>query len=317
MLHQFHGRHRAESKAPSRLPALEDKRAERCRSLNRQQRRLERRLAVDIAYHYKRVVHFDARIFSDLSVSASAARRRYRRHGTARHGTARHGTTQHGTATGRLRSNAPGYPARMNDTKAMVHSGLGNDSPETDSERHSLQAYVSDLLALIKHIEVPIDRQLQIDDSANYADALTIIRDVKRVTAAQRTRLEEELQRLGGDGAAGIKSAWSLILGAGAAAVGSVRKTKVSKNLRDDYTALGLASISYTMLHATALGLGNNSVATLAQRNLAEIAPIIVRISTAISAVVLQELRDDGETVAVDAAAVSAQITHEAWQHTN
>jgi hypothetical protein len=99
--------------------------------------------------------------------------------------------------------------------------------------------------------------------------------------------------------------------------VGSVRKTKVSKNLRDDYTALGLASISYTMLHATALGLGNNSVATLAQRNLAEIAPIIVRISTAISAVVLQELRDDGETVAVDAAAVSAQITHEAWQHTN
>jgi hypothetical protein len=205
----------------------------------------------------------------------------------------------------------------MNDT-TNTNTNVTYDSAETGgNERHSLQAYVSDLLALIKHIEVPIDRQLNIEDSANYAAAIAIVRDIKNVTATQRTALEAELQRLGGSGAAGIKSAWSAFLGAGAAAVGSVRKTKVSKNLRDDYTALGLASISYTMLHATALGLGDESVAALAQRNLEAITPIIVRISKAIPAVVLQELRDDGESVRVSAAEVSTERTHQAWQQPN
>jgi ferritin-like metal-binding protein YciE len=185
------------------------------------------------------------------------------------------------------------------------------------SEQHSLGAYVSDLVALMKHIEVPIDRQLNIEDSANYADALAIVRDIKRVTESQRAALEAQLATLGGDSASGMKSAWSSLLGAGAAALGSVRKTKVSKNLRDDYTALGLAAISYTMLHATALGLGDVSTATLAQRNLEEITPLIVRISKAIPAVVLQELRDDGESVRISAAELSAQTTHAAWQQTN
>jgi ferritin-like metal-binding protein YciE len=204
----------------------------------------------------------------------------------------------------------------MSDTTNTTN--IAYDSAETDGEeRHSLQAYVSDLLALIKHIEVPIDRQLNIEDSANYSDALSIIGDIKSVTTTQRTALEAELSRLGGSGAAGVKSAWSALLGAGAAAIGSVRKTKVSKNLRDDYTALSLASISYTMLHATALGLGNESVAALAQRNLEQITPIIVRISKSIPAVVLQELRDDGESVSVSAAEISAQRTHQAWQQQN
>ena len=204
------------------------------------------------------------------------------------------------------------------NTTNTTNANLTYDSAETGGdERHSLQAYVSDLLALVKHIEVPIDRQLAIEDSANYTAALSIIRDIKSVMAAQRTALEAELARLGGNGGAGIKSAWSALLGAGAAALGSVRKTKVSKNLRDDYTALGLASISYTMLHATALGLGDESVAAVAQRNLEGITPIIVRISKLIPAVVLQELRDDGESVHVSAAEISAERTHRAWQQQN
>jgi hypothetical protein len=205
----------------------------------------------------------------------------------------------------------------MNDTTNITTPAGTTGASIEGNERHSLQAYVSDLVALMKHIEVPIDRQLNIEDSANYADAIAIIRDIKRVTESQRAALEAQLATLGGDGASGIKSAWSSLLGVGAAALGSVRKTKVSKNLRDDYTALGLASISYTMLHATALGLGDVSTAALAQRNLEGITPLIVRISRVIPAVVLQELRDDGESVRISAAELSAQTTHAAWQQTN
>ena len=205
----------------------------------------------------------------------------------------------------------------MNDTHTTTNETLRYDSDETRSEPHSLQTYVSDLLALVKHIEVPIDRQLNTSDAAQYADALEIIRDIKSVIGLQRTALEMELARLGGHGAAGIKSAWSAFLGAGAAAINSVRTTNVSKSLRDDYTALSLASISYTMLHATALGLGETTTAELAQRSLEAIAPLIIRISKSISTVVLQELRDEGEAVQVSAADISAKLTHQAWQGQN
>lgn len=203
----------------------------------------------------------------------------------------------------------------MTDIRTTTGSNPRYDSAQTDgNERHSLQTYVSDLLALTKHIEVPIDRQLNLDDAANYAEAIAIVREIKSVTEAQRIALETQLAALGGHAAAGIKSAVSAFLGAAAAAVNSARTTKVSKSLRDDYTALSLASISYTMLHATALGLGDTAVAALAHRHLEQLTPIIVRISKAISSVVLQELRDDGEAVSVSAAERSAQQTHEAWQ---
>ncbi len=201
----------------------------------------------------------------------------------------------------------------MTDTRTDYNdqvSAGGNDV-------HALQTYVSDLLALTKHIEAPIDRQLELEETPNYGEALAIVNEIKSVMATQEAALETQLQALGGHAAAGIKSAWSSFLGAGAATINSVRKTKISKSLRDDSTALSLASISYTMLHATASGLGAEDVAKMAERHLAQIAPIVVRISKAMPAVVLQELRDDGENVRVSAAEISAQTTHAAWQNSN
>jgi hypothetical protein len=203
----------------------------------------------------------------------------------------------------------------MTDIKSAPSGTAGFENVENaDSERHSLGTYVSDVLALTKHIEVPIERQLRADESSNYAEAIAIIRDIKSLTAAQRSALEAQLERLGGHPESGFKSAWATLVGAGAAAIGGVRATKVSKYLRDDYTALSLASISYTMLHATALGRGDQTLAALAARHLEALATIVVRISKTMPLVVLQELRDDGEPVSVSAAAISTKLTHEAWQ---
>jgi hypothetical protein len=203
----------------------------------------------------------------------------------------------------------------MSELSDTTRTSVTYDSLGTGGdERHSLTTYVSDLVALVRHIEVPIDRQLESDDIAKYGAAIAIISELQAVLRTQRAALEILLETLGGHPATGIKSAWSSLLGAGAAAVNAVRTTKISKSLRDDYTALGLLSISYTMLHATASGLGDSAVAALAQRHLAQITPIIVRISTSIGTVVLQELADDGEDVRVSAAEFSAQQTHAAWE---
>lgn len=184
-----------------------------------------------------------------------------------------------------------------------------NDS----DDRHVVATYVSDMLALERHIAQPIAAQLKFGDRSAHGEATAIVSRLKTTTDAHIAALETHLETLGGHGASPIKSTWAALLGGGAAAIDQIRKTKVSKGLRDDYTALGLAAISYTMLHATALGLGDRATAALAKRHLDDIAPIVVEIGRTMPTVVLQELRDDGENVTVSAAELSAMQTGESW----
>lgn len=187
-----------------------------------------------------------------------------------------------------------------------------------ENERHSIQTYVSDMLALERHIAQPLKRQLDMDDTQKYAEAQTIVSTLESLTRSHETALTQCLADLGGHEASPVKSAWSSLLGVGAAAIDSVRKTKVSKNLRDDYTALSLATISYTMLHTTAVGLGETTVADLAERHLSDYARLVMQINQIIPDVVLQELRDDGETVATNAAETIRQTANEVWKsHTD
>ena len=206
----------------------------------------------------------------------------------------------------------------MNDLGTNTDQSIRYDSSpveETgDNERHSIQTYVSDMLALERHIAQPLKRQLEMQETAKYGGALTVLSQLQSLCASHVTALEQCLEQLSGQEVSPVKSAWSSLLGAGAAAVDSVRKTKVSKNLRDDYTALSLATISYTMLYTTSIGLGDATVGDLAKRHLADYARIVMQISQVIPDVVLQELRDDGETVQTDAADLIRQTTNEVWK---
>ncbi len=203
----------------------------------------------------------------------------------------------------------------MSDLGTNLDRSVRYDSTSgAGDERHSIQTYVSDMLALERHIAQPLKRQLEMAETANYAAARSIVTEMHGLCGAHAVALEQCLADLGGHEASGIKSAWSSLLGVGAAAIDSVRKTKVSKNLRDDYTALNLAAISYTMLHATAVGLGDTGVAALAQRHLADYARAVMQIVQIIPDVVLAELRDDGETVLTGAAALVREQTNDVWK---
>lgn len=196
---------------------------------------------------------------------------------------------------------------------SMRYDTSGQGAPG-ETERHSIQAYVSDMLALERHIAVPLGRQLEMDDTARFGEAQTVIAEIKRLTEAHVTELERLLDQNGGSAASPVKSAWSSLLGVGAAAIDSVRKTKVSKSLRDDYTALGLASISYTMLYTTAVGMGDMPTAMLAQRHLGDYARLVMQIAHVIPSIVLLELQADGETIATDAPETVRRQIHEIWR---
>jgi ferritin-like metal-binding protein YciE len=207
----------------------------------------------------------------------------------------------------------------MSDLGTNTDQSIRYDSSATEgtgeNERHSIQTYVSDMLALERHIAQPLQRQLDMGDTAKYGEAITVVSTLKGLTGSHITALEQCLEQLGGHEASPVKSAWSGLLGIGAAAVDSVRKTKVSKNLRDDYTALNLAAISYTMLYTTAIGLGDSMVADLAQRHLADYARLVMQIMQIIPDVVLRELADDGERVVTNAGETIRQTRNEIWKN--
>lgn len=197
---------------------------------------------------------------------------------------------------------------------ASIRYDSSATSETAQIERHSLQTYVSDMLALERHIDQPLKAQLGMADAGRYPEAKAAISQMFGLCENHVTALTACLAELGGHETSAIKSAWSSLLGFGAAAIDNVRKTKISKSLRDDYTALNLAAISYTMLHATAVGLGDASVAALAKRHLADYARCVMQIAQIMPTVVLAELRDDGETVMTGAAEMIRQQTNEIWK---
>jgi hypothetical protein len=183
-----------------------------------------------------------------------------------------------------------------------------------NSTTPTINTYVSDMLALERHILQPIQTQLSDNALKSSPAAVGLLRDMVSLVEAHIEALEARLNVLGGHSGSPLKSGVSSVMGAVAAAIDNVRKTEVSKDLRDDYTALCLGSISYTMLHTTARGLHDQLTADLAKRHLQDYATLIMRLSAIMPSVVLTELRELG--VPVDAALVgeARQEEENAWK---
>ena len=188
-----------------------------------------------------------------------------------------------------------------------------DETAETDNER-SLRAYVSDMLALERHFREPLARQSDDKDVQRLAEAKQIIDELLSICERHANALDSSLSALGGSTSSPVKSAWSQLLGFGAAAIDSIRKTKVSKDLRDDYTAISLATVSYSMLYTTGLVLGNRAVAELAKQLFTDYAAIVVRLGRLIPRVVVQELQLDGESVAPGVVDTATETVEAVWR---
>ncbi|MFN2528838.1 MAG: hypothetical protein ABR584_09015, partial [Candidatus Baltobacteraceae bacterium] len=180
--------------------------------------------------------------------------------------------------------------------------------------QHSINTYVSDMLALERHIIIPITAQFKDEDFAEYSDSVAILTSLKSMTERHIEALDRLLETLGGHEASPIKSTVTAIEGFFAGAIDMVRKTKVSKALRDDYTALSLCCAGYTMLNATANAMVQGGVADLAKAHLHDYAQMVMQISEALPAIVVQELQDIGLNVETGTTALSLEATRSAWR---
>ena len=184
--------------------------------------------------------------------------------------------------------------------------------------REEIRPYVADMAAVERHILEALERQRKDDTFKDFPQALGIIDRLAGLLKTHIENLETHLDSMPGGGvAAAVKETVTGVVGGLAGVYDKVRKDKVSRALRDDYTALSLASISYAMLHTTALGLSQGTVAELAKNNLEEINSLIMDLGLSIPRVVLKELSFEGYSIDTSAADLAVKNLEESWRHSS
>ncbi|MBA2276221.1 MAG: hypothetical protein H0W06_00535 [Chloroflexia bacterium] len=112
--------------------------------------------------------------------------------------------------------------------------------------------------------------------------------------------------------------AGSNLLGKAAGIIDKVREDSISKALRDDYTAYNLAAISYTMLHTTAMAVGDGAAQQFAGEGLKTYAGLVQDINRLMPLAVVTELKANDDVPAVDASIVEGcrSFIDSAWKST-
>jgi hypothetical protein len=184
-----------------------------------------------------------------------------------------------------------------------------------DATAETIDSYVTDMLALEKHIQTAVSGQIgDLDEHSEFKGPLIRIQATcethLHALEALTTRRE---QNLGGMSKV-VKKAVSSVLGLGAAAVDFVRTEKLPKDLRDDYTAISLAYIGYLMLHTTASTFHDAEVADIARNHLGEYAESMMALQRIIPAATIAFLASEG--MDVDASVLPAIETaiKESWR---
>jgi hypothetical protein len=181
--------------------------------------------------------------------------------------------------------------------------------------REQIRPYVADMAAVEKHILEALERQQKDDSVKGIPEAKSLIDRLAGVLRTHISGLETHIAGMpGGTMAASVKEAVTGLLGGLAGIYDKVRKDSVSRDLRDDYTALSLATVSYTMLHSTALGLGEMTTAEISLRHLEELTPFVMELAEIIPPVVLKELSAEGYAIDPSCHGQAVKNTQEAWK---
>ena len=192
----------------------------------------------------------------------------------------------------------------------MASSDQTNENIQTKHQQ-TVADYVGDMVALESHIEEALDRQLnEVQDDSIARAAVQQFHDTVKANRDTLKGLEEEIGKTIGSP---IKEAGAALFGKAAGIIDLIRTEGISKSLRDDYAAFSLAAISYSMLYTTAVGLGNQRVAALAEGHLSDYAQAIERINEIMPTVVERELAKDGHQTSPGAVAATREIVPRAW----
>jgi hypothetical protein len=181
--------------------------------------------------------------------------------------------------------------------------------------KESIRKHTSDMLAIEQHILDAVRRQRDDGKMESDVNANNITAEIERVLSKHVAVLEDLAQQYGAEGQSTAKEALTKLLGVAAGLYDKVRGDQpISRDLRDNYTALSLATMGYTAYHTFGLAVDEERIATLAQKHLKDLTPLLVEISKALPEVVVRETNEDSD-FPVDTSVVSQAVsnTQEAW----
>ena len=175
--------------------------------------------------------------------------------------------------------------------------------------------YVTDMAAVEKHILEAVERQVGTETTKQFPEAVSVLNDVKNVLARHVTALEAYNESGAGGGLKEVlKEALTGALGVAAGIYNKLRQEdQVSRMVRDTFTALNLATISYHMLYTTATGLKEDRLAQLALDHLRDLTPLVVDLSKTVCLVVAHELANEDKLIDPAIGQEAVRRTHEAW----
>ncbi|HEY9442219.1 MAG TPA: DUF892 family protein [Gemmatimonadales bacterium] len=177
----------------------------------------------------------------------------------------------------------------------------------------AINSYITDMISLEDHIAKALKGQ--ISDLKDSPDLGAEIRQVHNLVEHHISDLRALAERRNAGGITEtVKRAGAAVAGVAAGVIDLVRTEGLPKNLRDDYTAFSLATISYAMLYTTAAGLGEREVADLAQQHLRDYAGAVTRLNTLVPASVIRYLREEGLPVQESVLPEVGRTIKAAWE---
>jgi ferritin-like metal-binding protein YciE len=170
------------------------------------------------------------------------------------------------------------------------NSGKEAKQVAEDKKKDIVTKYLADMVGVTGHVYQAIDKQVK--ETQDEQDINPLLVRVRDGLESQTNSLRSRLEALGGKPTSPLKELGASVLGVAAGVIDKLRSEEASKDLRDDYTALGLVNISYTMLITTSLACGDRETADLCFNNLKETAAYEMEIGKVISYAVVRDLGD-------------------------
>lgn len=183
----------------------------------------------------------------------------------------------------------------------------------TENATATLATYITDMHALVNHGLKAIDRQVESLKDTRHAQALAALREFQQTLRAHMSLLDARAQAHGGKLTRPIKDAITAVTGVLGGLISAVRPEEASKAIRDDYTFLSHVAIGYLMLATTASGLGDRETAALAEQGYRDAARMVMIIDKIMPGLVIEELREDGLTMADVEEPIRAMISR-SWR---
>lgn len=185
------------------------------------------------------------------------------------------------------------------------------------SVNETIADWVGDIVALESHVEEAMDHQLQIKSSnESLKQTIQTFHDTIKASKERAVAYQEQY---GSTPASGVLKSGAELLGKAAGLIDKMRKDTIAKALRDDYTAYNHVAIAYTMLHTTAMALGDSATEAFAEQGLHTYAGMIQEINNVMPQAVVEDLKANGDVPSVDASIVDQcrSTIDGIWKSTN